>query len=799
MFERRLRLFLLFVFLFGMVLAVRAAQVQVIDRDHWTELAVSSAERVQYLPARRGDLLDVKGRVIATDVTRFNVTINFCAIPNVPDADWLKLEATRRAKLLDAYKSAADADAKALIVAQESQQLRADLERMWDQIAQITGVPRAEIDAKRAAIAADVKAKHDAVWRRKYDDAVTAYENAPTPRWYVRLVAGRPEKPDEDKFRAENLVSDQSAYHAVVTDLSPTAYAQLALLEESLPKWRDTAKRWQSIMDLRPAVRREYPFGDTAAHVIGHVGQVSAEDRESDPNKADERRRYQLVDRIGRDGIERLAEMELRGTRGERRSDRSGLNLALDQADPGKPVKATIDIELQRDIQLAFKNTLFYHPEEIPGSVPKKHYESTLPMNGAAVVIDVKTGEVLSLVSVPTYDVNRFDELYEQLAADELNRPLRNRALLDAVEPGSSVKPIIGMGAITQGLIAANGTVHCDGYGHLDGKRIERPRCWTMSIYKGTHQTLGNPHPTGDLTLTDAIERSCNVYFLTLGNKLGLEDESYWMRKFGLGQITGLGLPESRGLLPMMARVPNDERQSSSWYAAIGQGPISATPIQICNEMATIARDGIWMRPRLLKDIAPPPTTRPSPENPQGELIPDRLDLKINPDALRAVHQGMLNVVNEPSGTARKLERKDVKIAAKTGSATAAQLSRPRRNADGSIARDPATNEVLYERIPYGKMGRPNPEAPWYLRSGWDDKGVDKGTHSWVAGYAPADNPQVAFAVYVEYGGSGGIGAGSVAVKLIQACIDRGYLTTQTPQADQPATPGADVPISTED
>ena len=795
MFERRLRLFLLLVFILGLVLAVRAATVQVFGRDHWSALAASNAERVQYLSAKRGDLVDIRGRILATDVTRFEVAVNFCALPITPDADWLKIESTRRARKLDEYKSADDADARALIVAQESQRVMADLEQMWNTISLITGVPRTQIDATRRKIADDVDAKHDAFWQRRYAEALDSYEHAPPRPWYIRMVTGRAERPDELTFKRDNTVNDQEAFHTVVADLSPQAYAQLALIQDGFPQFLDPTRDLRSVLTLRSSIRRDYPFKDVAAHVIGHVGTVSAEDRDADPNKDDDRRRYSLVDRVGRDGLERLAEQELRGSRGQRVSDRRGNELTSDDADAGKHVTATIDVELQHDIQEGFKQVDFRHYEE---GADRKHIPQALSMNGAAVVIDIATGEVRALVSVPTFDINRFDELYEQLASDDLNRPLANRALVDAREPGSSVKPIIGLGAATQGLITPSDTIHCEGYAFIDNKRVEKPRCWTMSLHNATHQTMMHPHPTGDLTMTDAIERSCNVYFLTLGSELRIEGETFWMKQFGLGQITGIGLPESRGLVPGMARLNNSVRQSSSWYAAIGQGPVAATPIQICNEMATIARNGVWVRPRLLRGIAPPPTTRPD-----GSFIPDRVDLHLDPAALAAVHEGMKRVVNSEAGTGTVLKHDNVLIAAKTGSATAQPLSHPQRNADGTIART-TDGDVMYDFIPYGHYGAPNRELPWYFRSGIDDyTHKDKGTHSWVSGYAPADHPQIAFAVYVEYGGSGGIGAGSVANKLLDACIARGYLRADGAPVFAPPpdndTPPEQQPISTED
>jgi penicillin-binding protein 2 len=396
---------------------------------------------------------------------------------------------------------------------------------------------------------------------------------------------------------------------------------------------------------------------------------------------------------------------------------------------------------------------------------------------------------VRALVSVPTFDLNQFDELYPTLVDDELNRPLANRALGDAIEPGSTVKPIVGLGVVTQKLSTPSETIECTGFPVINGRKLQKPRCWTESMYgksgNGSHHQVpyNAKHPTGFLTLADAIERSCNVYFETQGNKLDIQGLSYWMRQFGYGRPTGIGLPEARGLVPDKAKIDPVERGSAPLYASIGQSWVLATPIQVANEMATIARDGIWQRPTLLQDLLPPSTEPADPD-----AIPDRYDLHLDPGALKAVHEGMFNVVNSKAGTGTQVHSAEVAIAAKTGSATASQLIEFKKDANGDVLRDPETNRALYELVPYGAHDAPNPRLPWYRMSGIDDRGRPKGTHSWVAGYAPADNPQIAFAVYVEYGGSGGAGAGSVVNEMVKALIRHGYLqsTVAAPTAAAP-------------
>ena len=812
MFERRLRIFLVVVFLGGLILAARAAQVQVAQRDEWTDVALATAERVAYLTPQRGDILDAKGRVLATDEPAFEACVNYRAIE--PDEAWLAGESKRRARKLDAWKTAVDDAGRARLVAGERDAIVADLDRMWDQLARVSGQTREQIDDVRRDVVAEVQAKHASYWKSLYRRAADEFATAPPTPWYERWIAGERTAPAPEAFQ-DRPVGEQLAFHPILGDVGQNVFNELKFAQDALPQFKGENNVYRSVLELRATVRRRYPFGDVACHVIGRVGPVSREDRASDPNKNDALRSYALIDRIGREGIEGLAEQQLRGDRGARTTDRRGEHLRTDESTPGRRVRTTIDVALQREIQDAFKSVDFINADENPKDALGHPIPDHLPMNGAAVVIDVATGEVRAIVSVPTFDLNQYDQLYATLVGDDLNRPLTNRALWSAVEPGSTAKPIVGLGAITQGLATASDTIECLGHPIIDGKPIAKPRCWVSSMYPGRgfiHHSIpsGAPHPTGFLNLADAIERSCNVYFVTQGDKLGVDGLSYWMRQFGLGRETGIGLPEARGTIPATAGIRPGDRQSAAWYASIGQGPVNATPIQVANEMATIARGGVWMRPRLVPNgsAVALPATRPS----DGSEIEDRVDLHLDPAALSAVHRGMFNVVNSEAGTGKSVrdDALGVKVAAKTGSATASPLVAPLRDEHGVQLRD-ERGKPAYRRIKYGNRAAPNPELPWYRRSGVNDAGADKGTHSWVGGYMPADRPQVAFAVFVEYGNSGGIAAGSVVKKLIAACVKEGYVTANSIPATPTPTPGpaprppsllqrpAEEPIQTEE
>lgn len=781
MFERRLRMFLVIVFLGALLLIARAAKVQVVDGAEWLAEANASAERITYLDAPRGDLLDVTGKVIARDVPTFEACVNYRALAPTPNAKWLRQEAIRRGRKLSEWKNA-DVEARDLLIARETQGVINDLDTLWNLLADLSGQTRVQLDARREEISAAVEDKQRLYVQREFKKALEEYKNTPPAPWYERWISGDRVEPVIEDYEKKEIF-DQFAFHPLLPDIRQDVYNRLKLAQDRFPQY-NTGTSQQSVLDLRPAVRRDYAYADIAAQTIGRVRAVSKEDRTADPNAGDESRRYGLVDRIGGEGIEALLEQQLRGTRGERRTNRRGESVSVREPVKGNDVRTSLDLELCKAIQEAFQQVEFHGPK-INGVEPPAEF---LPMNGAAVVIDVKTGQVRALVSVPSFDLNQFDALYRMLAQDELNRPMVNRALMDAMEPGSTVKPIVGLAAVTQKLLKASDTVECDGYAHINGKRVERPRCWTMSMFGISHHlTNNNPHATGHLNLADAIERSCNVYFVTEGAKLGLDGLRYWMRQFGYGQPTRIGLPEKSGIVPNYSLIDAGERASAAWYASIGQGPVLATPIQIANEMATIARDGVWVRPTLLLEQLPPTT------QPDGTTLPNRVDLNLDPDAVRAVKKGMSNVVDALAGTGRRvnhdLNGKEVfnlKIAAKTGTATAAQLTRVIRDDQGRAVLD--ENKVpLYEPVQYGTREAPNRAYPWYRLTGYEENGRPKGAHSWVGGFVPADEPKLAFAVYVEYGGSGGIGAASVVRAAIAKAIELNYLKEAAPKEPRDA------------
>ncbi|MBV8781850.1 MAG: hypothetical protein JO353_10670, partial [Phycisphaerae bacterium] len=261
-------------------------------------------------------------------------------------------------------------------------------------------------------------------------------------------------------------------------------------------------------------------------------------------------------------------------------------------------------------------------------------------------------------------------------------------------------------------------------------------------------------------------------------DRLGLDGLSHWMDVFGLGRPTGIGIAEVRGRLPDSAPATLDEaaRNQAKWFGGIGQGYVGATPLQMANVAATIARNGVWMRPHLIatSDMRELEKRVPPSNGYRWSDVPERVALPISSQALAAAQEGMKRVANSLAGTGR-LEREDGLIAAgKTGTAQAAHFLIPTLDENGKPVLDEKGNPLRTALAP-STFKNPDSLAPWYL--GFGEKGTDV-KHSWYIGYAPADHPRIAFAVLVEYGGSGGTAAKFIANKILDACIRQGYIAS---------------------
>lgn len=745
MFSTRLRVVLIGVAVLLLGLLARAVQVQWGQHAHWVEEVENRGRDVELIDSSRGRILDYKGRELALDAPCIDAVVDYRAITRPPNAAWVKDFARERLRRkLGSDYAQAPREQQQQLIDQQIPQVEQDLADMWQMLGdqKLTGQTHEQVEERRQQIVLKLQMQNRYIQYTKFIFAEKLQEEKEFKWWQRWLTDGSLGEANLDSF--DVTAKEELRPHVILPAVSTELANYLGKNADRFPG-----------LSLRPGQHRVYPYGDLACHVIGNLAPVSAEDVKGDPESSNWLRKYWPNDQIGRQGIEALCESTLRGTSGRWLRD-AGQDKIDAAPQPGGDVRLSIDIELQRKAQAAF----------ISRKLPTGEID-TSPLHGAAIVIDVATGQVRALVSYPTYDLNTITQQYAALVKDEINTPLINRATMSQLEPGSTVKPLVGMAGISEKVVGLHEGIECDGHLKLNGiTYMQYGRCWSIRVVGGgAHHSTGSPHRgifgnrDGFLTYADALERSCNVWPETVADRLGMERLQKWYGLFGLGRVTGIGLPESPGRLPRSLKGSVTPR-SATWFAGIGQG-IGATPIQMANVAATIARDGTWMRPTLVVSGFELPTTMPTAA---------KVKLPIDPLAVAEAKLGMKNVVNAPGGTGNATLRKDMEVAGKTGSAQAVKFSVFVRDEKGQVIKE---NGRAKRR--YFEPSQPNPEVPWYHGTGLDGTEL---SHAWYMGFAPADKPQIAFVVMVEYGGSGNKAAGPIASALLEAAIEEGYLST---------------------
>jgi penicillin-binding protein 2 len=723
---------------------------------------------------------------LAFDAPCVDACVDYRAIVEEPDAGWLRqvaLSNLKKRMTADEYKHARQSSSYDMIVDDEMAQARGDMVKMWEELGTVGGKTPDEISDIRQQIVARVQMRKQYLTWVTYRAALA--RSTKDQAWYRRLLAADVSDIDAiDNYEVE--VAEETQPHVILNNLPPEAQARLARHEE-----------WSFCLALRPGKFRSYPQGDAACHVLGYLSPVKPDEQtlKDDPSGLDadatkNLRGYRAEDLIGRAGLEALCEQTLRGSRGfiDRSIDDGQVLNRIDPA-PGGSVRSTIDIELEKDVEKEFvKKRVHVDPKS---NLSETRYNQ----HGAAVVIEVKTGEVLAMVSYPGYDINTLQANYSMLAVNDLDRPLQDRATQMAVEPGSTVKPIVGAGAITHGFYSADDKFLCNGTLVIDGRRItDSHHCW-IAAFKSSDPNVLPTHkgvtedPTlsddGKLSISDGIKHSCNVVFETIANKMKMSELSFWFDRFGLGRPTGIGIEESPGRLYR----PSDSRHNQlgplTWSAGIGEQVVHATVLQMANVAATFARGGIWKRPRLISET----DELESAAQPAGLDGPDTVDLGLSPAALNAVKTGMIGVCTDyGSGNyilPRNIERGlddppleddpllNMQLAGKTGSAQTGQLLKIyERDSDGKVKVDDKGEPVLREV----QFGEPNTDG-WYVAPKVPDPEKHV-AHAWMMVYAPADHPQVAVCVLVEYGEAGGRVAGVIAHDILVDCVKHKYLSS---------------------
>ena len=453
--------------------------------------------------------------------------------------------------------------------------------------------------------------------------------------------------------------------------------------------------------------RRHYPHGAAFAHVVGYVAPARKEDLRA---SADPLLRMPEF-RIGRAGIETRFDEHLRGSAGASRvevnaSGRVVRELARHEGRVGASVRLSLDIASQLRLT-----------ELLRGE------------SAAGVMMNIYDGEILAMVSSPSYDPNRFGTGISQTEWDALmahpDAPFLHKAIEGQYAPGSTFKPAVALAALEAGVIAPETTFHCAGKHHFGNRDFH---CWSR-------------HGHGRLALREAIMRSCDIYFYQVAQRLEVEQIAAMARRLGLGGGFDLPLPGGKpGLLP----TPQWKRAvlGEPWFrgenliTAVGQGYLLTTPLQLAVMTARIANGGLAVMPRIVREVGAEEggTAASSP----APLAP----LEISPRALRVIREAMYAVSNDARGTAygARIADPSMQIAGKTGTTQVRNIS-ARERESGVIK-----NEDLQR---------------------------DLRDHALFVGYAPADAPRYAVCVVVEHGGSGSKAAAPPARDILRFVMER--------------------------
>jgi penicillin-binding protein 2 len=451
------------------------------------------------------------------------------------------------------------------------------------------------------------------------------------------------------------------------------------------------------MLELMMVQRRRYPHGQMLANTVGYVGEVSPQDLEKNPDK------YRPGDIVGKAGLEKQYNDQIVGTDGMRRvvvNSVGKMVRTLDdvEAIPGKPIQLTIDYDLQSIAEADFANK-----------------------EGALIAMDARTGEVLAVVSRPTFDPNDFAVRIPPKEWATLNSdpgtPLLNRAIQAQLAPGSVFKVVMATAMLESKAIPATYTAYCAGSATFYGRVFH---C---------------DHSHGEVNLHKGIVASCDVFFYNVGKLLGIDRISYYASGLGLGQRTGIDLPgEQPGLVP--SEEWSQRVNHHKWYpgstisVAIGQGPVTVTPIQLARMIAAVANGGTLIPPHLSKDAT---------------------DLKsgsfpLSDDTVQQVTDGMWGVVNEPDGTTSGLVKlQNIDFSGKTGTAQVESFDLQ------------------------SKLGKKLKENGWFV------------------GIAPRRNPEIVVAALVQAGGWGSTSAAPIVRDVVKAYYDKKEGHFQLPPPPQNA------------
>lgn len=696
----------------------------------------------------------IDGRELARDVATYELKVHYRWLEEPPDGLWLRQRA--RERLSQENRS----DREKIDAAEK--EVLAERQRMWARLAAAIGITDEEFAERRSGIQQRIERIVRLVEknrdRRVEETAEVDRARQQQERDRQNLVGSTWERlrrelttPPKRRRREPIEVREEFEYHVIAEDLPYEKVASVVTRSELYPG-----------VDFEMRTERDYPQGALAAHIVGTRQPVDDDElaRLAADSTNDGVKELKAGDRTGRTGVERSYDRYLRGQRGLERivSNSAGeiiLREVVRQPQAGSDIDLAIIAPLQQHAEaLLDKATgtspLTWFPEGSQEPADRSAVAKALEASGKSIsgatggcliAINVHSGQVLCAAAAPRFDlrllVDHNEELWQALQRDQRS-PMFPRVTNMAVAPGSVFKTLTAIAGLENGTLDPEKPVFCRGY----LKTPQRHRCY---IYR--HYGVGH----SDLTLVDALCKSCNVYFYTVGSEMKAGPLVAWTERLGFGRRTGIDLPfESTGHVPRPSAAPtiqlanyetgpqsvdveSNEKPMEPWYEgdtlglAIGQSRLAVTPLQIVRLMAAVATGGDLPTPRVVRSIRSPGTQGQT----ETELLvqSQKEHVPLSPRTLKYVRAGLEKVVASRGGTGhRTVFSKEVSIAGKTGTAETG--------------------------------------------SGRD--------HGWFAGYAPAEDPQIAFVAVLEHGGSGGRVAGPLAKSIVEEMLRLGLIIPAT-------------------
>ena len=452
---------------------------------------------------------------------------------------------------------------------------------------------------------------------------------------------------------------------------------------------------------------RVYHQGTLASHIIGYASRISPDNLKQFEAEGDTHE-YEVDDKVGQTGVEKVFENYLRGEDGIKQIDMSVDGTVTgeytsQEAIGGANVVLTIDANLQRIAEDSLERNIMKIREGGFG-------ESFEAETGAVVVTNVNTGEILAMASYPDYEVGLF---YDGISSSKYNEyrdagAFYNRAAQGTYPPGSIYKMVTAVAGLETGKVTVAETINDNGKFYVtdDPNYPHHPACWYFNSYGRGH---------GRLNVVGALMKSCNYYFYEVSNRIGVETLGEFARYFGFGKKTGIEISESVGVVPERSLVDRNWSKADTASASIGQGFDTATPVQMAKYISMIANGGHPIDLSVVKSVIKSNGSQISQEELDsyvakklGREIEKTEDKNISEETINAIHEGMRSVAEEEGGTAYQVFKDfEIELGGKTGSA---EMSTSKESRD---------------------------------------------VYAWFAGFAPYDNPELAVVVMVEKGGHG--------------------------------------------